>query len=222
MSPCKTVAKKASKRPFHSTNSFRDEDVNNVYIEYYKDVVIIVERDVDLVSLENTFWRCSGKGHGPNCLIHLAMYMIVSSRSSLQMLLWKMIISIVGSRGKSSPYPWSQSKSFLKHVQWLQIPLHTMMGKEIRLSLLSQSLEARSKRSPCTQLNSLCRWEHWRTSWSSTSIRWRIWQHCHSQGPFFFMISSLTMRLIYVPASTTFSSSVFRRGSLGPLFHSRA
>jgi len=55
MSPRKTVAKKASKHPPHSSDSFKDEDANTIYTEYYKDVVIIVERGVDLVSLENTF-----------------------------------------------------------------------------------------------------------------------------------------------------------------------
>ena len=55
MSPRKTVAKKASKHSRHSSDSFRDEDVITVYTKYYKDAVIIVERGVDLVSLENTF-----------------------------------------------------------------------------------------------------------------------------------------------------------------------
>ena len=55
MSPHKTVAKKASKHPRRSSDSFRDEDANTIYTKYYKYAVIIVERGVDLVSLENTF-----------------------------------------------------------------------------------------------------------------------------------------------------------------------
>ena len=51
MSPCKTVAK----RPCHSPDSFKNEDAYNVYIDYYKNAVIIMERGVDLESLENTF-----------------------------------------------------------------------------------------------------------------------------------------------------------------------
>ena len=37
--------------PIHSKN----EDANNIYIDYYKNAVIIMERGVDLESLENTF-----------------------------------------------------------------------------------------------------------------------------------------------------------------------
>lgn len=55
MSPHKTVAKKTSKRPRHSSDSFKYEDANTVYTKYYKNEVIIVERGVDLESLENTF-----------------------------------------------------------------------------------------------------------------------------------------------------------------------
>ena len=55
MSPRKIVAKKSAKRPHHSPDSFRNEDANNAYIDYYKNFVITMERGVDLESLENTF-----------------------------------------------------------------------------------------------------------------------------------------------------------------------
>ena len=55
MSPRKIVAKKSAKCPRHSLNSSRNKDANNAYIDYYKNVVINMERGVDLESLENTF-----------------------------------------------------------------------------------------------------------------------------------------------------------------------
>ena len=55
MSPRKIVVKKSAKCPCHSLNSSRNKDANNAYIDYYKNVVINMERGVDLESLENTF-----------------------------------------------------------------------------------------------------------------------------------------------------------------------
>ena len=56
MSPCKkTTAKKPLKCQRFEEDRFRNRDAFEVFSEYYKDVVIIVEREVDLPSLENTF-----------------------------------------------------------------------------------------------------------------------------------------------------------------------
>ena len=55
MSPRKSVAKKSVKHPRHSPDSFKNEDANNAYIDHYKNATIIMERGVDIESLENTF-----------------------------------------------------------------------------------------------------------------------------------------------------------------------
>ena len=55
MSPVKSATKKSAKRPRHSPDSFRDDDANNAYVDYYKNATIILERIVDIESLENTF-----------------------------------------------------------------------------------------------------------------------------------------------------------------------
>ena len=56
MSPIKKkAAKKPSKCPHTSSDSFRNDDANMAYIDHYKRVPIILERTVDLESLEDTF-----------------------------------------------------------------------------------------------------------------------------------------------------------------------
>ena len=55
MSPRKSAANKSVKHPHHSPNSFRNEYANNAYIDHYKNATIIMERGVDIESLENTF-----------------------------------------------------------------------------------------------------------------------------------------------------------------------
>jgi len=55
MSPRKSTAKKLAKHPRHSPNSFRNDDANNSYIDHYKNASIILERSLDIKSLENTF-----------------------------------------------------------------------------------------------------------------------------------------------------------------------
>ena len=104
MSPCKTVAK----HPCYSPDSFKNEDAYNVYIDYYKNAVIIMERGVDLESLENTFilevfkeitWTklLNPSGDVYECIV----------KEFFALHLWKMTISTAGFGGKSSPYPWS-------------------------------------------------------------------------------------------------------------------
>ena len=55
MSPHKLAAKKIAKRPRYSPDSFRNDDVNMAYIDYYKNTSIILERRVDIESLKDTF-----------------------------------------------------------------------------------------------------------------------------------------------------------------------
>ena len=43
------------KHPHHSPDSFKNEDANNAYIDHHKNAMIIMERGVDIESLENTF-----------------------------------------------------------------------------------------------------------------------------------------------------------------------
>ena len=105
MSPRKIVAKKSAKCPRHSLNSSRNKDANNAYIDYYKNVVINMERGVDLESLENTFILEVFKERTQTKLLNPSvMCMSASSRNSLQMHLRKMTISIFGSGGKNSSY----------------------------------------------------------------------------------------------------------------------
>ena len=49
------ATKKLAKRPCHSPNSFRNNDANIAYIDHYKNASIVMERSVDIESLENTF-----------------------------------------------------------------------------------------------------------------------------------------------------------------------
>ena len=51
----KTTTKKPLKRQRFEEDHFRNRDAFKAFSEYYKDAVIIVEREVDLPSLENTF-----------------------------------------------------------------------------------------------------------------------------------------------------------------------
>ena len=56
MSPCKkTTAKKPLKHQRYEEHRFRNRDAFEAFKEFYKEVVIIVEREVDLESLECTF-----------------------------------------------------------------------------------------------------------------------------------------------------------------------
>ena len=56
MSPCKkTTAKKPLKHQRYEEHRFRNRDAFEAFKEFYKEVVIIVEREVDLKSLECTF-----------------------------------------------------------------------------------------------------------------------------------------------------------------------
>ena len=56
MSPRKKIAaKKTAKRPRFSLNSFRNDDANMAYIDHYKKASIVLERNVDIESLRNTF-----------------------------------------------------------------------------------------------------------------------------------------------------------------------
>ena len=56
MSPGKkTTAKKPLKRQRYEEDCFRDRDAFKAFSEYYKDAIIIVEREVDLPSLKGTF-----------------------------------------------------------------------------------------------------------------------------------------------------------------------
>ena len=55
MSPRKkTIAKKPLKRQRFEEDQFRNRDAFEAFSVFYKDAVIIVEREVDLPSLENT------------------------------------------------------------------------------------------------------------------------------------------------------------------------
>ena len=55
MSPHKSAAKKSTKHPRHSPDSFRNDDANMAYYDHYKNASIVMERNVDIESLENTF-----------------------------------------------------------------------------------------------------------------------------------------------------------------------
>ena len=56
MSPRKkTTAKKPLKLQRYKEHHFRDRDAFETFSEFYKDAVIIMERDVDFGSLEGTF-----------------------------------------------------------------------------------------------------------------------------------------------------------------------
>ena len=57
MSPHKLAAKKSAKFPRHSPNSFRNDDANMAYYDHYKNVSIVMERNVDIESLENIHSR---------------------------------------------------------------------------------------------------------------------------------------------------------------------
>lgn len=55
MSPHKkTTAKKPLKSQWYKEHRFRNRDVFEAFSEFYKEVVIIVEREVDLESLKST------------------------------------------------------------------------------------------------------------------------------------------------------------------------
>ena len=55
MSPHNSAAKKLAQHPCYSPDSFRNQDANSAYINHYKNATIIMERSVDIESLENTF-----------------------------------------------------------------------------------------------------------------------------------------------------------------------
>ena len=56
MSPRKkTIAKKPLKGQRYEEHQFRNRDAFEAFTDFYKEAVIIVEREVDLGSLENTF-----------------------------------------------------------------------------------------------------------------------------------------------------------------------
>ena len=56
MSPHKkTTAKKPFKHQRYEEDCFRDRDAFEEFLEYYKDAIIIVEREVNLPSLEGIF-----------------------------------------------------------------------------------------------------------------------------------------------------------------------
>ena len=56
MSPLKKkAAKKPSKRPHTSLDSFRNDDANMAFINHYKRALIVRKRFVDLKALEGTF-----------------------------------------------------------------------------------------------------------------------------------------------------------------------
>ena len=56
MSPGKkTIAKKSLKRQWYEENCFRNRDAFETFMDFYREAVIIVEREVDHGSLVNTF-----------------------------------------------------------------------------------------------------------------------------------------------------------------------
>ena len=55
MSPHKSTAKKTTKRPYYSLDSFRSNDANMAYINHYKNASIVLERSVGIESLKDTF-----------------------------------------------------------------------------------------------------------------------------------------------------------------------
>ena len=56
MSPHKkTIAKKSLKCQQYEEHHFRNRDAFKAFMDFYKEAVIIVEREVDLGSLENSF-----------------------------------------------------------------------------------------------------------------------------------------------------------------------
>ena len=58
MSPIKKNAtKKSLKQPRTSLDSFRNDDANMAFLDHYKWALIVLERSVDLESLEGTFIR---------------------------------------------------------------------------------------------------------------------------------------------------------------------
>lgn len=64
MSPCKkTTAKKPLKCQWYEEHRFWNRDVFEAFSEFYKEVMIIVERKVDLESLESTFILCVFRDH---------------------------------------------------------------------------------------------------------------------------------------------------------------
>ena len=68
MSPRKSAAKKTAKHPRYSPTSFRNNDANMAYIDHYNIALIVLERNVDIKSLKDTFILKMFKDrHGPNC-----------------------------------------------------------------------------------------------------------------------------------------------------------
>ena len=55
MSPGKSTAKKTTKHPCYSPDSFRSNDANVAYINHYKNASIVLERSVGIESLKDTF-----------------------------------------------------------------------------------------------------------------------------------------------------------------------
>ncbi|KAK9997880.1 hypothetical protein SO802_017483 [Lithocarpus litseifolius] len=55
MSPRKSATKKSAKHSHHSPNSFRNNNANIAYFDHYKNASIVMERSVDIRSLEHTF-----------------------------------------------------------------------------------------------------------------------------------------------------------------------
>lgn len=55
MSPSKkTTAKKSLERQRHEKHQFKNKDALEAFMDFYKEVAIIVEREMDIGFLENT------------------------------------------------------------------------------------------------------------------------------------------------------------------------
>ena len=80
----KSVAKKSSKRPRRSSDSFRNDDASMAIIDHYKRASIVLERTVDLESLKDTF------------ILEVFKERTSSLGNSSLMLLWKATTSTVG------------------------------------------------------------------------------------------------------------------------------
>ena len=221
MSPLKKSArKKSSKCQCTSLDAFWNDDANMAYNDYYKKAPIILERTVELESLEHTFIPDVYKERTwTNCWTRWEMSTQKSFRNSMPMPLWKGIASTVGWKGESSM---SQGSPFKRSWRFVQRP-HTHpfnMMKEWRN--LNKLWTTKSTRRPCTPFHSLRRWEPWTTSWFSIFTRWGTWRTCQHQGPYFYLISLHIRRLTFAVTSITFNPHASQRGIQGWFCHFQA
>ena len=91
------TAKKPSKHPHTSSDSFKNDDANMAFVDHYNQAPIILERIVDLEFLEGTFILDVFKERTWMKLLNqMGDVFEISFENSLPMLLWKMITLIVG------------------------------------------------------------------------------------------------------------------------------